>query len=74
MSKMLSKMETETAALLDAQAEDPSGANNRKYLAKMQTLADTFEARARQTGIAKGRVSFELQANLLFDRMSREPS
>jgi hypothetical protein len=71
LSKMLAKMEAETAALVDAANGDLSPFMRRKFLIKMQALADTFEARARRTGIAQGRDSFELQTHLLFDRMNR---
>ncbi|MCK0149869.1 hypothetical protein MWU54_07540 [Marivita sp. S6314] len=71
LEKLLSKMEAETDALLEREL---SLFERRKYQTKMQALADAFEARARKSGIAHGRNSFELQADLLFDRMQRNRS
>ena len=71
LSKMLTKMEAETDALLSLAPHGCTAFERRKYLTKVQTLADAFEARARKNGIAEGRDNFELQADLLFDRMHR---
>ncbi|SHG75837.1 hypothetical protein [Marivita hallyeonensis] len=74
LSKMLSKMEAETEALIETSKNGVTPFQRRKYHTKMQALADTFEARARKNGIAAGMDSFELQADLLFDRMQRDRS
>lgn len=71
LSKMLAKMEAETDALIEGSQNGISAFERRKYHSKMQALADAFEARARHNGIAAGRDNFELQADLLFDRMQR---
>lgn len=71
LSKMLNKMEAETDALVARSAKGLSPFERRKYHIKMQALADAFEARARRIGIAAGRDNFELQTELLFDRMQR---
>jgi hypothetical protein len=71
LSKMLDKMEAETDSLIDVAPNGLTAFQRRKYHIKMQTLADAFEARARKNGIAEGRDNFELQADLLFDRMQR---
>ena len=71
LSKMLAKMEAETDALVAVSENGIPPFERRKYLVKMQALADAFEARARKIGVAEGRDNFELQAELLFDRMQR---
>jgi len=69
--KMLAKMEAETDTLLEHAETGITPFARRKYHIKMQALTDAFEARARKIGIAEGRDNFELQAELLFDRMQR---
>ena len=71
LNKMLDKMEAETSALLEGPENGSSRFQRRKYHTKMQAMASVFEARARKIGIAAGRDRFELQAELLFDRMQR---
>lgn len=71
LSKMIAKMESETEALLAASDAGLTSFQRRKYHSKMQALAAAFEVRARKIGIAAGRDKFELQAELLFDRMQR---
>ncbi|MCL3882059.1 hypothetical protein [Marivita sp. GX14005] len=71
LSKLIRKMEAEVDAMIDAQPRGLTGFERRKFHIKMQTLSDAFEARARRSGIAEGRNNFELQADLLFNRMQR---
>ncbi|MFP7674096.1 hypothetical protein ACG74X_12150 [Marivita sp. S0852] len=71
LEKLLCKMEAETNALVGTGQQAPSPFARRKFQTKMQALASAFEVRARKNGIAHGRNGFELQANLLFDRMQR---
>jgi hypothetical protein len=71
VSKLLDKMELEVAMLVDAPGGKVTPFQRRKFLIKVQALVDTFESRARQRGIGKGRDNFELQTDLLFNRMHR---
>ena len=71
LSKLLDKMEAEADALIVSSDHGSSAFQRRKLQIKLQALADAFEARARKNGIAEGRDSFELQADVLFQRMSR---
>ncbi|MGJ8602640.1 MAG: hypothetical protein ACSHXH_00835 [Marivita sp.] len=72
VAKMLAKMEAEVALLVDGSDPAPNEFERRKFHIKMQTLVDAFERRARKSGIARGRNNFELQTDLLFERMKRK--
>ena len=74
VSKLLDKMEVEAQVLVSTTKGAIPAFQRRKFHSKMQALVDVFEARARRSGIARGRNSFELQTNLLFDRMNRSRS
>ncbi|WP_292293740.1 hypothetical protein [Marivita sp.] len=71
ISKLLTKMEAEVAALMDTPDGRVTAFQRRKFHIKMQMLVDAFETRARKSGIGHGRDNFELQTDLLFDRMNR---
>ncbi|MFP7570880.1 hypothetical protein ACGKZZ_08910 [Marivita sp. S2033] len=71
LAKLLAKMEAEADDVIDSYGQGFTRFQRRRYHLKMQALSDAFEARARRSGIAQGRDSFELQTNLLFDRMHR---
>lgn len=71
VSKLLAKMEAEVAALLNSPDGQITAFQRRKFDNKIQIMVDSFEARARRSGIADGRDNFELQTNLLFDRKHR---
>lgn len=72
VSKMLSKMEADAAILTAGASGKASAFERRKFTSKTQAMVDAFEARARKSGIAQGRDNFELQTNLLFERMNRK--
>lgn len=72
VTKLLSKMEAEVSALVETPDGTVTAFQRRKFHIKMQTLVDAFEARARKRGIAQGRDNFELQTDLLLDRMNRK--
>lgn len=72
VSKMLTKMEAEVSALVDRTDGGPGPFERRKFHMKMLTLVDAFEVRARKSGIARGRNTFELQTDVLFERMTRK--
>ncbi|WP_299784119.1 hypothetical protein [uncultured Marivita sp.] len=74
VSKMLTKMEAEVATLVDRTDGLPSRFERRKFHMKMVALVDAFEVRARKSGIARGRNNFELQTDVLFQRMNRKDS
>ncbi|WGW05337.1 hypothetical protein [Tropicibacter oceani] len=44
----------------------------RRYLAKIQVLAESFEDRARRGGVKSGRDVFDMEADMLLGRMPRE--
>ncbi len=69
--KVLTKMEAEVTALVDGTDGKVTAFQRRKFHIKMQALVDAFEVRVRKIGIARGRNNFELQTDLLFDRMNR---
>ena len=71
VSKLLAKMEDEVHALIDTPDGKVSAFQRRKFHIKMQALVESFETRARKCGIGRGRDNFELQTDLLFDRMNR---
>jgi hypothetical protein len=71
VSKLLAKMEDEVDALVNAPDGKVTAFQRRKFQIKMQALVDSFETRARKCGIGRGRDNFELQTDLLFDRMNR---
>ncbi|MBO6882282.1 MAG: hypothetical protein JJ869_01730 [Marivita sp.] len=71
VNKLLDKMQLEVATLIAAPDGNVTPFQRRKFLIKIQTLVDTFETRARQRGIGQGRDNFELQTDLLFNRMHR---
>lgn len=71
VNKLLDKMQLEVATLIAAPEGKVTPFQRRKFLIKIQTLVDTFETRARQRGIGQGRDNFELQTDLLFNRMHR---
>jgi len=70
-SKLQSKIEAEIDEVVTSASGEITPFVRRKFHTKVQALADAFERRARKSGIAKGRDNFELQAELLFDRMQR---
>ncbi len=71
VSKLIDKVEAEVSALAETSKGSVTPFERRKFLVKLQTLVDTFEARARKNGIGKGRDNFELQTDVLFNRMNR---
>lgn len=71
VTKLIDKMQVEVNALSEAPDGKVTPFQRRKFLIKIQTLVDTFETRARQRGIGEGRDNFELQTDLLFNRMNR---
>jgi len=71
VTKLINKMQAEVTALVEAPRGSVTQFQRRKFLIKIQTLVDTFESRARKSGIGKGRDNFELQTDLLFNRMQR---
>ncbi|WP_439118386.1 hypothetical protein [Marivita sp.] len=71
VTKLLDKLQNEVVALADAPGGKVTPFQRRKFLIKIQALVDTFETRARQRGIGQGRDNFELQTDLLFNRMNR---
>ncbi|WP_136439866.1 hypothetical protein [Pacificoceanicola onchidii] len=44
----------------------------RRYLAKLKVLADSFEERARRSGVKAGRDAFDMEADMLIGRMPQE--
>lgn len=71
VSKLIDKVEAEVSALSETSKDSVTPFERRKFLVKLQTLVDTFEARARKNGIGNGRDNFELQTDVLFNRMNR---
>ncbi len=71
VSKLIDKMQSEVTALIETPNGRVTPFQRRKFLVKIQTLVDTFETRARNSGIGEGRDNFELQTDLLFNRMNR---
>lgn len=71
VTKLIDKMHFEVATLVEAPNGNVTEFQRRKFVVKIQTLVDTFETRARKSGIGKGRDNFELQTDVLFNRMNR---
>ncbi len=71
VSQLIDKLHLEVTALTNTSDGTVSAFPRRKFLVKIQTLVDAFEARARQHGIGQGRDNFELQTDLLLTRMNR---
>lgn len=71
VNKLLDKMQFEVTTLITVPHGKVTPFQRRKFLVKIQALVDTFETRARQRGIGQGRDNFELQTDLLFNRMHR---
>ncbi|MBP0482279.1 hypothetical protein [Sagittula salina] len=78
----LSRIERPVAkfiGLLDAEAnrlcgEDPEKSSvfvRRRYLAKLEVMTESFETSARKTRVRGDKDAFELEADLLLDRMPR---
>lgn len=73
LDKVLTKIETEIGVLAEDLARGPAPFQRRIFLSKLVALIEAFESRAHRHGIGVGRDRFELQADLLFDRMRRAP-
>ena len=71
VSKLIDKMQAEVTVLTGSPDGKVTPFQRRKFLIKIQTLVEKFETRARQRGIGQGRDNFELQTDLLFNRMNR---
>ncbi len=72
LEKVVARMEMAATEVIVASDGGLPAFQKRRYLTKMQALADAFGSRALKIGIGEGRNSFELKAELLFDRMSRK--
>ncbi len=71
VNKLLDKLQAEVDALVSASEDKITSFQRKKFLIKVQTLVDAFETRARKNGLGLGRDNFELQTDLLFNRMNR---
>ncbi|MCR9107712.1 hypothetical protein [Marivita sp. XM-24bin2] len=71
VNRLLDKLQAEVDAFSSAPDGRVTQFQRKKFLIKVQTLVDAFESRARKNGIGRGRDNFELQTDLLFNRMNR---
>ena len=72
LSKLLDMAAFEADRLADSWEGEQRNFARRRYIAKLTALSNAFETRVRKQRSAAGRDAFELEADLLLDRMARE--
>ncbi len=72
LMKFLDMALHETDRLIDAWPTENRDFARKRFLAKLAAMVEAFESRARRHPMAVGQDNFELEADLLIDRMVRE--
>ncbi|WP_425101667.1 hypothetical protein [Tropicibacter sp. S64] len=72
VDKFIEILSTEIGRLEQVWGGENTAFARRRYLAKLQVLADSFEERARRSGVKSGRDVFDMEADMLLGRMPQE--
>lgn len=72
VDKFVEILSTEVGRLEQEWVGDSAAFARRRYLAKVKVLADSFDERARRTGVMAGRDAFDMEADMLIGRMPQE--
>ncbi|WP_157772707.1 hypothetical protein [Pseudoponticoccus marisrubri] len=72
VTRFAEMLETETARLEDAARREDFRFARRRFVAKLDVMAESFEERARRHGLRGGRDVFDMEADFLLERMPRE--
>ncbi|MDU8909850.1 hypothetical protein [Aestuariicoccus sp. MJ-SS9] len=74
LRRFLKILAEETIELVDAWDSDRHAYARHRFVAKMTALTRAFEAKARAIGLNDGRDEFELEADLLIERIPQRPA
>ncbi len=72
VAKFTDMLRAEAKRLISSQASESATFVRKRYLAKLDVMTESFEKSARKTRARGDKDAFELEADLLLDRMPRE--
>ncbi|MFW2544391.1 hypothetical protein ACN2XU_17280 [Primorskyibacter sp. 2E107] len=72
VDKFIEILSTEIGRLEENRGGENQNFARRRYIAKLKVLADSFEERARRSGVKSGRDAFDMEADMLLGRMPQE--